>query len=170
MKGAIEFIKNREWLAIVLATIVGVLAVTGAVTAATTISTSIVTGGDVTVTGSVYATSTVQAGGALIGYSTMSITGDAALAHASTTQITNSGTAWFGGNVNMNGASSVLTLTTANDATSTATVGCIQTYATSTATPVKLIMGSPNVTATTTFTSTTGRGFVVWAFGSCPSI
>ena len=58
--------------------------------------------------------------------------------------------------VTINGGS--LTVTTANTATSTAVVGCIQTYATSTATPVRL-------SATTTATGGTEALFV---FGTCP--
>lgn len=253
MKGAIQFIRSREWLAVSLGTAVGVLAITGLVTAATTIST------DITTAGNVYATSTVQAGGALIGYATMNITGDATLVHASTTQLSNSGASWFtgdttlghasttqitnsgvswlNGNINVNGFATTTATTgdfatagkvtvvagtyasttlqgalltvygdatlahasttqisvsglswhtgdasfghasttmfsniqTANNATTTAYMGCIQTFATSTVTPIKLSFASSGFTAnaTTTF-GATSNGFVTWSYGNCP--
>lgn len=56
-----------------------------------------------------------------------------------------------------------LNVTSSNSATSTIDVGCVQTYATSTATPWKL---SISVTgATTTF-----NGTVYARYGTCPSI
>ncbi len=59
-----------------------------------------------------------------------------------------------------------ITVTTTNTATSTTSVGCVQTTATSTATPIKLSYATyPN--ATTTY-SGTSSGFVTWTFGSCP--
>lgn len=51
--------------------------------------------------------------------------------------------------------------TTAN-ATSTIIGGCIQTYATSSATSIKLVMN--------TVASSTGNGFVLWQYGTCPSL
>lgn len=62
--------------------------------------------------------------------------------------------------------SAPVTLTTGNTSTSTLIVGCIQTYATSTATPVYLALGSSSA-ATTTY-GTLGRGSLAWQFGSCP--
>jgi len=59
-----------------------------------------------------------------------------------------------------------LTVTTTNTATSTTKVGCVQTYATSTATPIKLAFGAANQ-ATTTF-GTAGIGLVAWLYGNCP--
>jgi hypothetical protein len=59
-----------------------------------------------------------------------------------------------------------LTLTTSNTATSTATIGCVNTYATSTATAVKFTLSSA-LSATTTF-SGTSAGYVTWSYGSCP--
>lgn len=41
-----------------------------------------------------------------------------------------------------------------------ATVGCIQAYATSSATTIKLVYN--------TVASSTGNGFVLWAYGTCP--
>lgn len=59
-----------------------------------------------------------------------------------------------------------LTVTTSNTATSTTAVGCIQTTATSTATPVRLVIGSSG--ATTTHQGTNSVGVVGWQYGSCP--
>lgn len=59
------------------------------------------------------------------------------------------------------------TLTTSNTATSTLIVGCIQTYATSTATPVKIQPTSNIGTASTT--GANGKYFVTaWQYGTCP--
>lgn len=63
-----------------------------------------------------------------------------------------------------------LTVTSANTATSTAVVGCIQTYATSTATAVKLTLGKEASTATTTFYGGTSKGTLYWEYGTCPSL
>lgn len=64
------------------------------------------------------------------------------------------------------------TITSSNTATSTLTAGCFQTYATSTASPVKFLLGS-SFTSTTTFPSGTNLsagsgGLVAWDFGNCP--
>jgi hypothetical protein len=57
----------------------------------------------------------------------------------------------------------LLTVTTANSATSTIVVGCTQSYATSTATPLKLMF-----TASTT-APTNGSGVIpVISYGTCP--
>lgn len=53
-----------------------------------------------------------------------------------------------------------LTVTTSNAATSTLVVGCIQTYATSTATAIR-------ISATTT---ATGGSMLYSVFGSCPNL
>lgn len=60
------------------------------------------------------------------------------------------------------------TLTTSNSATSTATIGCFQTYATSTATAIRM---GYDLTSTTTVKNqygTTVGGFVTWGYGTCP--
>lgn len=59
------------------------------------------------------------------------------------------------------------TLTTSNSATSTATIGCVQTYATSTATPVRLLIGSI-ATTSPSHTGNNSVGHVLWGYGSCP--
>ncbi len=72
--------------------------------------------------------------------------------------LTTTGAATFGGNV---------TVTTSNTATSTAIVGCFQTYATSTATVVKFVLSSAG-TSTATFSGPTAAGGVSWTYGACP--
>ena len=99
MKGASTFIKNSQWLSMTAAVVAGVLFVTMAVNASTTISANIATGG------SVFATSTVVADGAITGYSTLDITGLTKLVNASTTQISNSGLSWFTGLATLGNAS-----------------------------------------------------------------
>lgn len=59
-----------------------------------------------------------------------------------------------------------LTITTSNAATSTTSLGCIQTTATSTATPIRFVIGSSG--ATTTFQGTNSSGVVAWQYGTCP--
>lgn len=62
-----------------------------------------------------------------------------------------------------------LAVTTSNTATSTISGGCIQLTATSTANPIRLRPGAMNVSATTTWSTTTGLGgYMVWEFGTCP--
>lgn len=57
------------------------------------------------------------------------------------------------------------TVTTTNAATSTSALGCVQTTATSTLTPIRLLY-----TASTTATAISGTqaGFVLWGYGTCP--
>lgn len=59
-----------------------------------------------------------------------------------------------------------LTVTTTNTATSTVSLGCIQTTATSTVTPVRFVIGSSG--ATTTHQGTNSVGVVAWQYGTCP--
>lgn len=63
---------------------------------------------------------------------------------------------------------SALTVTTTNAATSTLSAGCIQMTATSTASPVKLVLGVPQSTATTSQYGATTLGAVYYAYGNCP--
>ena len=65
-----------------------------------------------------------------------------------TTTLTTTGAATFGGDV---------TVTTSNSATSSITVGCIDTYATSTATAIRL-------------SATTTPGIAYWSYGTCSSL
>lgn len=61
-----------------------------------------------------------------------------------------------------------LNIPTIDTATSTTIVGCVQTTATSTASPIVLQFSS-NGNATSTF-SGLSNGIVSWAFGTCPAI
>jgi len=62
-----------------------------------------------------------------------------------------------------------LKVTTSNTATSTAIVGCIQTYATSTATAVRLVVGSI-ATSSTSYDGTNTVGLIGWRYGTCPNL
>lgn len=93
------------------------------------------------------ANSTAPAAGEVRG-TTLTVTGAAA-----TGAITSSGT---------------LTLTTSNTATSSAIIGCIQTYATSTATAVRFVLSSAGTT-TAIYGSGQGLGGVSWQYGTCPA-
>ena len=62
-----------------------------------------------------------------------------------------------------------LIVTTTNSATSTAQVGCIQTTATSTASPIKLVPVAISTTTTTFGHGTVGFLFV-GVFGTCPNL
>lgn len=55
---------------------------------------------------------------------------------------------------------------TSNTATTTFAGGCFQTTATSTATPVRFVIGTSG--ATTTYQGATAIGVVAWQFGLCP--
>lgn len=59
------------------------------------------------------------------------------------------------------------TLTTTNAATSSAVMGCVQTYATSTETPIRLLIGSV-ATTSASHTGNNSAGHVLWGYGSCP--
>ncbi len=131
----------------------------GIAQAATTISTSITTAGDISATGS----------------GTLSIAGLATfLGGATTTQLTlgrsdtiknlTASTTAVSGSIT---ADADLTLLNAQSATSTATVGCIISTATSSATKIKLMY---NKQATTSINNGTVQGVVLWGYGStCPA-
>ena len=67
------------------------------------------------------------------------------------------------GNLNVGKSFSQLT---SNAATSTAVVGCVQTTATSTATPIRLVYSSIATSSPTFGTNTIG--LVGWQYGTCP--
>lgn len=56
--------------------------------------------------------------------------------------------------------------TTTDAATTTFAGGCIQTTATSTATPIKFIFNASGTS--TTLNGLTPNGVVLWAYGNCP--
>lgn len=80
--------------------------------------------------------------------------------------VTFTGAATFTATTTMNGN---LNITTSDTATSSILVGCIQTTATSTATPIRLTytLAAQNV-ATSTYQGGNSNGNVVWQFGMCP--
>lgn len=59
-------------------------------------------------------------------------------------------------------------LDTSNAATSTTAEGCIQTTATSTATPIRFVIGNVQ-NATTTFQGTNANFTVLAQYGTCPA-
>lgn len=61
------------------------------------------------------------------------------------------------GDVTLGGGASALTITTTNTATSSLKVGCIDTHATSTQTPIRL-------------SATTTPGIAYWSYGLCSSL
>lgn len=69
--------------------------------------------------------------------------------------------------LSVNGGSAIIT--TADTATSTVQVGCIQTTATSTQTPIRFVI-SVGATSSPTFSATNSNGFVFWQFGTCPNL
>lgn len=76
-------------------------------------------------------------------------------------------TSTFTGDVTMSGGDNALIITTSNSATSTLDVGCIQTTATSTDTPVRFVLSSAGTT-TATYGAGTASGGVSWQYGTCP--
>lgn len=160
MKG-ISIFKSEGLIPVTIAVVVSVFMVVATVQATTTISTDITTGGALTVG------------------TTLNVTGDATLGHASTTQITNSGKSWFTGDASFGHASTtqISAIQTSNSATSTAYLGCVQTYATSTTQPIKLVfyasttitnVGAAGTVSTSQGTAAGAGGFVLFAFGYCP--
>jgi len=178
-----EKIVSRGPVAVTLSVVVSVLLITGLINAATTISTNITSDG------------------------TLSIAGLGTLGSASTTILSVNNTAFFGttatttidgaGNVLVMGSTTLqsvtatnatstnLTFTTAttthtNAATSTLSVGCVQLYATSTNTKVRLEFGAFAIASASSTTFRTGAaivssagtvpggGQVLWSYGGCP--
>ena len=133
-------------ISVVFAVVFGVLFVTIVASAVTTISTAITTAGDITTSaGNIEATAgTLTVGGA------STLTGD----------------------VTLSGGNGALAITHANAATSTITVGCVQTYATSAATAIHLEFHATGTAGSTFATSTNGygmsQGLVIWKYGACP--
>lgn len=75
------------------------------------------------------------------------------------------------GSAVVNGSGSLvgtISQTTSNAATSTAVMGCVQTYATSTATAVRLVL-STIASTSPTYSGTNTIGFVGWQYGTCPN-
>ena len=143
-----SFLTKHPLVAQVGSVVVATLFVASLVEAASTISTNIATGG------------------------TLTVAGQAALGNASSTllsaqflQVGGTATTTF------NSQGSILQPTT-NTATTTLIAGCIQTYATSTATAIRIEFGVNNMASTTFRTGAPsgigGGGQVVWIYGTCP--
>jgi len=139
--------RTTKIVSVVLSVMFGVLFVSLVADAVTTISTAIVTAGNITTSaGNIEATA-----GTLTVGSTSVLTGD----------------------VIMSGGSGALVITTTNAATSTIAVGCLQTYATSTATAIHLTFATDELATTTSQggtgdTTGTYGGLVAWRYGACP--
>lgn len=133
------------------------------------------------------ATTTINSAGNVSIAGTLSITGNATGTSATTT------TAFFGtvlsaNSLSIGGSASTTigtdgtltvpsgkttTLTTSNSATSTLIVGCLQMYATSTATAIHLTFATAQMATTTSQggagdTDGTTSGDVIWRYGACP--
>lgn len=61
-----------------------------------------------------------------------------------------------------------LIVTTSNTATSTATIGCVQTYATSTDTAIRFGMDLTSTSTASNQYGTAVGGLVTWGYGNCP--
>lgn len=94
---------------------------------------------------------------------------------ASQFSVSNAGAVTTSGAVTTTGDATVsggtLTVTTSNTATSTATAGCIQTYATSTATPIKLVMQATTTQGIAGQVAANVANFVMLGqYGACPNL
>lgn len=181
------FFDSGKPLAMVLSVVISVLFVTVLVEAATTLSTNITTDGTITgnyasstvmsVNNTAYfggtATTTIGPSGDIVAAST-TVTQLALSGAASTTLLSVTNTAFFGGSATttIGGARGNITTTTTNTATTSLTIGCIQTYATSTATAIRIEFGVNNMASTTFRTGAPiavgGGGQMVWVYGTCP--
>lgn len=198
LKDLIGKIISRGPIAVTLSVIASVLFITGIISAATTISTNISTGGTLSVVGQSTlggqasttrlsvnetsyfggsATTTIGIGGNITGGGTLVVYGQSTLGgQASTTRLSVNETAYFGGTATTTfSKTGNITSGTTNSATTTLTIGCIQMYATSTDTAIRLEFGVNHMASTTFRTggSTAGQanqsgGQVVWVYGSCP--
>ncbi|MDP4000938.1 MAG: hypothetical protein Q8P83_01750, partial [bacterium] len=95
------------------------------------------------------------------------ITTSAGNIEATAGTLTVGGVSTLTGDVTMSGGSGALVITTTNAATSTVAVGCIQTYATSTDTAVRLVLSSA-ASSTPTYGAGDAIGGVSWNYGTCP--
>jgi len=74
----------------------------------------------------------------------------------------------FSGDATFSGRDGGIVVTTSNSATSSIEAGCFTSYATSTATAVRLVFGS-GVYATTSTSGTNTIGLMGWQYGTCPN-
>lgn len=163
-------------ISVILSVIFGVLVITIAANAVSTISTNISTDGTLSVTGlttltNASSTITSQTGNFMVnGYATTTAS-NGNIATAGTLTVTGAST--LTGDVTMSGGNGALSITTSNTATSTLEVGCLQMYATSTATAIHLTFATAQMATTTTQggtgdTTGTYGGDVIWRYGACP--
>lgn len=129
------------------------------------------------------ASTTIDVAGNIVGPGTLAITGASTFTgavtaignsnsgRASTTIFSVNNTAHFGGTATTTiGPTGNITQPTTDTATTTITVGCIQAYATSTASPVRIEFGATAM-GTSTFRGgalNEARGVMAWSFGTCP--
>ncbi len=173
-----------------LSVILSVFLVTGLVQAASTISTNIATDGNLSVVGiesSGMASTTVLSvnntaffGGSatttigpagLITAQNITTLGTSASGRASTTVFSVNNTAFFGGTATTTiGPTGSITQGTTNAATTSIAVGCIQTVATSTVTPIRIVFSAGEWATSSTRVGqvNSGQGLVLWQYGSCP--
>ncbi|MBI2086965.1 MAG: hypothetical protein HYT69_02235 [Candidatus Zambryskibacteria bacterium] len=201
LKNLTSSIAGRGPVAVVLSVVVSVLLITGLIQAATTVSTNITTDGKVTsnyasstvlsVNNTAFfggtATTTINGAGNLfvVGSTTLqSFTFTYATGTSATTTDLFSTTYLASGSTTLQNVTATNATTTSrfafttattthtNAATSTLSVGCIQMYATSTATQVRLEFGAAAIAAASSTTFRTGaaiaQGQVLWAYGGCP--
>ena len=163
------FANNASWFSIGISVAVVLLFGATMVFSTSTISTNIATDGTLSVTGASTLTGRVDAAAAVAASSTLQVTG--AVRNYST--LTQTGAATFTADATFNGGIDAITLTHTNAATSSITVGCVDTFATSTASPIKfMLFASSSLTIDTTsitagFGGGTSEGLVLWGFGSC---
>lgn len=185
MKGFVNWAYNASWFTLGIAVASVLLFGIVAVQASTTISANIETGGTLGVSGlsslagfQSTASSSVGAAFNVTGNSTLaglissaSSTFTGALWASSTLQST--GAARFYADSTFDGGIDALTLTHTNAATSSITVGCVDTFATSTGSPIKLMffasstLGIDGASITAGFGGGTQQGLVLWGYGSC---
>ena len=162
-----SIVRNTSWFALGLSVAVILLFGAVMVQSVSTISTNIATDGTLAVTGASTLTGAVTAAAAVQASSTLQVTG--AVRNYST--LTQTGAATFTADATFNGGIDAITLTHTNAATSSITVGCVDTFATSTASPIMMMfMGSTTLGTSvlaTDYGGGTATGLVLWGFGSC---
>src|SRR3989344_5474011 len=148
----ISMFRKEGWV-VIAAVFVSVLFIVTAVNASSTISTNISTGGTLSVTGASTLTGLTthvaglvsQASSTVVGAFT--VTGKSSLAAASTTMLSN--------------------IQTANTATTTAYLGCVQTYGTTTNQAIRLVFyatSTVNGVTTSSGVATVQGGYVLFEF------
>lgn len=173
IKNIINKITQRGPVAVVLSVIVSVVFITGLVSAATTISTNITTEGTLGVVG----LATLQGSATT---TDLSVNATARFGGTATSTIDTAGNIVGKGTLLVHGSTTLqnftfqnATSTHSNTATSTLSVGCIQMYATSTDTKVRLEFSSAAiaVASSTNFRGGSGipQGQVLWSYGACPA-